>query len=133
MVENAGKASVGFWKLIVSDLDRSTAFYQAVCGYGEGELHKFSIGGRRFKQMILTGEDPADTLWILAFNDGEGVTGSSIIVGLNTSDLNAFQARVTANGGAVVDEIKTIKLGDREVLIGAYSDPDGHLIQAIQG
>jgi predicted enzyme related to lactoylglutathione lyase len=78
-------------------------------------------------------EDPADTLWILAFNDGEGVAGSSIIVGLHTSDLNAFQARVTANGGAVVDEIKTIKLGDREMLIGAYSDPDGHLIQAIQG
>src|SRR4051812_22688216 len=108
-------AAVAFTKLVVRDLQASAAFYRAVCGYGEGQFVRSQIGGRPMEEIIFRRPEGQAGLIILTYTEGPAPSPSGVITGFNTRDLDAFQARVLAAGGQVVQEIKPLSFGSAQM------------------
>lgn len=125
-------ATFAFTKLVVRDLERSAAFYRAVCGYGEGHLVRSTIAGRRMRELIFRNAAGATEMMLLAYDDGPAPSGEGVITGFNTPDLDAFEARLLAAGGTVLDPIATIEIGDVKIRLAFYFDCEGYGVEAIE-
>ena len=125
----------GFPKLVVRDLDREIAFYRAVVGYGEGQFITGQIAGRPIREIMWFGENNNVELLILEYVDGKGPAPepSGVINGFFTSDLDAFEARVLAAGGTVIQPIGPLEMPGSTTRLAFYADPEGYLMEVIEG
>ena len=100
---------LNFTKLIVGDLDRSAAYYDAV--FGVGELYRFEgkIAGDPFRQVILGA-------------DGE-MAGGLILV--------RSTEHAVAAGGRIHSEPRDPKIPG-VALVAFVADPDGHLAEVLE-
>jgi predicted enzyme related to lactoylglutathione lyase len=121
-----------FTKLVVRDLASADAFYRAVCGYGDGQCATGMTAGRPIEEMIYRKPEGGLELVLLSYLDGPESATSGVIVAFDTSDLDAFQERVLAAGGAVIEAIRDLEFNANRMRIGFFSDPDGHLLEVMQ-
>lgn len=119
-----------FTKLVVPDLQSAAAFYRAVFGYGEGQFVASTIAGRPMEEIIFPRTAGEAGLILLQFTDGPAPTASGIITGFRTSDLDAFQARVLAAGGSVVQPIAPLTSAPH-MRFAFFADPAGYVIEVL--
>jgi catechol 2,3-dioxygenase-like lactoylglutathione lyase family enzyme len=120
-----------FTKLIVGDLERSAAFYRAICGLTEQTRISGSVGGRAMTEIILAADPPgAATLVLFAFHDSPTPALGDSILGFQTDDIAAFIDRALAAGGSVVQDITD--LPDHRLKFAFVRDIEGHLVEALQ-
>jgi lactoylglutathione lyase len=124
-------ASFGFTKLIVGDLEKSAAFYKNVCGVVEQARVDDVLDGRPISEILFNPATPGGPTFVLfMFHDTPKPSGSEVILGFMTPDLDAFLDRARAAGGTVVEE-----LGSRPELgvkVAVVKDLEGHLIEVVQ-
>ncbi len=124
-------AAFGFTKLLVVDLERSAAFYKAVCGLAESSRIDAEIGGRKLTEIIFQPAAPgAATFVLLTFVGAEKPAADEVILGFRTPDLDAFLARTREAGGSVYQEPHT--LAEMKLRVAFVKDVEGHLIEVVQ-
>lgn len=121
----------GFTKLLVSDLDKTAAFYQKVCGLTELARVDDAIEGRRISEIMFnaTGEGAA-TFVLLKFHDVPRPVEGEVILGFMTRDLAAFLERARAAGGTVAEDIRVQP--EHGVKVAFVRDPENHLIEVVE-
>jgi predicted enzyme related to lactoylglutathione lyase len=122
-----------FTKLVVPDLQAAAAFYRTVCGYGEGQLVRSEIAGRAMEEIIFPkAEGGGSELILLAYSDGAAPSPSGVITGFYTPDIDAFQARVLAAGGSVVQPVRPMTFGGSQMRFGFFADPAGYVLEVLE-
>ena len=124
-------SAVAFAKLVVNDLDAMAGFYRAVCGYGEGQRIEDAIAGRPITEIIFAKPEGGAELVLLTFTDGPPPSPSGVMIAYDTNDIDAFQARVLAAGGSVVEAIKALEFGGNRMRIGIFADIEGYLLEVL--
>ena len=124
-------AHFGFARLVVRNLQREAAFYRAVMGYGEGQTIRASINGRPLEEIIFINDGKAELI-LLAYDDGPAPSPTGVMLGFITQDLEAFEKRVVAAGGAVFQPIGPMEGGNEGTRLGIYADPESFLFEVIQ-
>lgn len=104
--------------LIVSDVRAAVTWYAAAFGFVEhvriGESHRAQLGLRGGGELIVAEPRPG--------REPPGAIRSHQIM-LKVDDAQATVARITAAGGATVEELHDWEYGERQ---GAVVDPFGH-------
>ena len=120
-----------FTKLIVGDLDRSTAFYRDVCGLTEVNRISGESDGRAFTEIIL-GSDPAApaTLILMCYHGEPVITKGDSILGFFSADIDAFLERLVKAGGKVTTPVTT--LTEAGLKYAMATDNEGHIIEPLQ-
>ena len=125
-------ARFAFARLVVRDLQKQAAFYREVFGYGEGQFIRDAINGRPIEEIILSGPDGKVELIILQFLEGPDPSPTGVMIGFFTQDLEALEARILAAGGAVVQAIGSLQMGERPARFALYADPEGYQLEVIE-
>lgn len=125
-------AVLTFTKLIVGDLDKSAAFYEAVCGYERGQVIASKLDGRGFREMIYQTASGARGLILMAYDIDSKPAPGGMVLGFYTADIAGVQARVLAHGGSIVEEVRRLKFGDTPMQIGYFADHEGHVLEVVQ-
>lgn len=120
-----------FTKLLVKDLEGTTAFYKEVCGLTELARVESVIAGRPMREIMFntTGEGAA-TFVLLAFTDAQQASSDEVILGFITADLVAFVERVKKAGGTVAEEIRVET--EHGVKVAFLRDIEGHLLEVVE-
>ncbi|MDQ6737432.1 MAG: VOC family protein [Gemmatimonadota bacterium] len=114
----SGLTGIGQIALVVSDVDRATAWYRDVLGLrflfsAPPGLAFFDCGGVRL--MLASGESAAP--------------GSSSVVYYKVEDINATHADLSARGADFEDSPHLItRMGDVELWMTFLRDPDANLL-----
>jgi predicted enzyme related to lactoylglutathione lyase len=112
-------------KIIVADLDRSEAFYRAVCGFDEVER----IAGPGFVEAIMRPSgNPAGAALVLLADGTTPPPGEAVLV-FETDDVAAFAARIVAAGGEVT--MPPQLYAEAGITFALFRDPEGHTLEAI--
>ena len=120
-----------FTKLVVADLDRCATFYEGVCGLKPQARIQGSVGGRPITEIIYAPTNKGGaSLVLLAYDDDPKPAFGEAIVGFASPDAEAFIARASAAGGAVVEALRDAAA--LRLKVGFVSDPEGHLIEVIE-
>jgi predicted enzyme related to lactoylglutathione lyase len=123
---------LSFTKLIVGDLERSAAYYEAV--YGLAELYRVRgrIAGERFEQVVLgAGGEMAGGLILVRFTERDAPPTGGVLLGFVSDELAALFERAGAAGGRVHEDIRDPELPG-VALVGFLADPDGHVAEIVQ-
>jgi predicted enzyme related to lactoylglutathione lyase len=123
---------LNFTKLIVSDLDRSAAYYEAV--FGLAELYRFEgkIAGEPFRQVILGADgEMAGGLILVRFTERDAPPNGAVILGFMAPDIAALCEHAVAAGGRIHSEPRDPKLPG-VALVAFVADPDGHLAEVLE-
>jgi lactoylglutathione lyase len=128
---SAPSAHFSFTKLLVSDLDKSAAFYKSVCGLVETARVSDAIAGRQIDEILFnaTGEGGA-TFVLLKFVGAPKPANNEVIVGFVTPDLEAFVQRACAAGGALAEGIRAVPA--HGIKVAFVTDVEGHMIEVVQ-
>ena len=120
-----------FTKLVVADLDRCAAFYEAVCGVKPQARVEGNVAGRPITEIIYepTSKGGA-SLVLLAYTDAPKVASGEIIVGFASADAQAFVDHALAAGGTLLEAVRDAPAHSLKVAFVA--DPEGHLIEVIE-
>lgn len=120
-----------FAKLIVQDLDKTVAFYEAVCGKGQDVRVAPAAGNPAVDEVVFpAGGDERASLIFWKWRERPLPVTDEIILGLQTHDLVGFLDRVTAAGGQVVQPI--IEMPEHGKKVAVVSDIDDHLIEVVE-
>ena len=122
---------LNFTKVIVGDLERSAAYYEAV--FGLRELYRFEgrIAGDPFQQVVLGADGAMAGLILVRFVERDAPPNGAVILGFMAPDLAALFELAVAAGGTVHAEIQDPKIPG-VALVGFLADPDGHLAEVLQ-
>ena len=125
------RAHFGFTKLLVDDLEKTAAFYAAVCDLVEVNRVEDRIAGRPIREILFhaTAEGGASFV-LLKFVGAPKPTNDEVILGFQTPDLAAFLERVRAAGGQVAEAIKVMP--EHGVKVAFVRDVEGHLIEVVE-
>ncbi len=132
MLDKNRTVEFSFSKLVVRDLESATAFYQAACQYGEGYTVEATMADRPIRETILSRPGGGAELVLLTYPDGEHPAPGSVISAFNTVDLDAFQARVLAAGGTVVEPIKALTFNNNTMRVAFFSDLEGFVLEVME-
>jgi predicted enzyme related to lactoylglutathione lyase len=120
-----------FTKLVVADLDASSAFYTQVFGLREQYRVKDEIAGRPMEEILFESTAPGGaTLVLLHFADTPKPPSGSVIGGFLTDEIEDVFERAVAAGGSVAEP--THDAPEHGVRVGFLTDPDGHLLEICQ-
>jgi predicted enzyme related to lactoylglutathione lyase len=129
--QRTADAHFSFTKLRVADLEKTAAFYKAVCGLVELQRVDASIEGRAIREIMFGPTYPGGgSLTLLQFLDAAKPHREELILGFTTSDIEAFVDRVKAAGGRVTDPIRS--LPDHRLRVAFVEDVEGHSIEVVQ-
>jgi len=123
----------GSARLIVRDLQAQAAFYRAVFGLGEGIFIADQIKGRAIEELIFMDPKGGAGIILLQYMDGNAPSPGGVMLLFFDEDVPALEARLLAAGGSVVQPISEIDLGNRKAKMAIYADPEGFLIEVIEG
>lgn len=124
-------ARFSFSKLLVDDLEKCAAFYQAVCGLVEHQRVDAAIEGRPIREITFLPTHPGGgSLTLLELLDGPKPHNDETILGFTTSDIEAFVERAKAAGGAVTDPIRAMP--EHGVRVAFVEDVEGHRIEVVE-
>lgn len=124
----AGGTRFGFTKIIVADMDRAIAFYEAVLGMKV--LDRYDLPNILEVGLVLPGHEDGHML-VLYYHKKERaleIGNAWGPIGFFAADVDAVYARALAAGGAPYQEPYEFQLGMR---IAFFLDPDGHQVEVI--
>jgi predicted enzyme related to lactoylglutathione lyase len=131
---NATSARIAFPKLFVRDLRAAAEFHKAVLGFQEGPTLTGDIAGRPVEEIVLLDPAGGPSLLVITYTDSDAVADpGGVILGVYTPDLDAFETRVLAAGGSVVQSIGPMEMPGHESRLAFYADLEGFLIEVIEG
>lgn len=118
-------------KLLVDDLDKTAAFYTAVCGLTEVGRVSSSITGRAIEEILFNfrGEGPPNFV-LLKFVGAPKPSNDETINVFVTEDLAAFVARATAHGGTLAQPVRAMP--EHGVKVCFVTDVEGHLMEVVE-
>jgi lactoylglutathione lyase len=120
-----------FTKLIVGDLDRSAAFYAAVCGLTEQQRIDAVVDGRAITEIILGGEGAGPAgLILFRFHDSAAPAPGDSILGFDTDDIDAFVERAIKAGGSLMQAVQS--LPEFGLKFAFVRDNEGHLVEVLE-
>jgi predicted enzyme related to lactoylglutathione lyase len=112
-------------KIIVTNLDRSEAFYRAVCGFDQVER----ISGDGFIESIMRPAGNPMGGALVLFADGTAPPPGEAVLVFETDDVEAFAARSLSAGGETT--LAPQFIAELGVTVAMFCDPEGHTIEAI--
>jgi predicted enzyme related to lactoylglutathione lyase len=117
-------------KLIVADLERAKAFYEAVCGVTEAQRIKGMVDGRPITELIMAAAAPGGaTLVLLQYQGAPAPPAGACMLVFDTNDVEAFVARATSAGGSVMQA--ATHLPDFALTYALVRDPEGHILEPL--
>jgi predicted enzyme related to lactoylglutathione lyase len=120
-----------FTKLIVADLDRMAAFYEAVFGLKPQARIKAEVTGRPIEEIVYEPTAPGASSFVLfAFLDAKTPAAGETITGFSCSDLDGAVEKAVALGGSVPQPARDAP--EHGLRVGFIADPEGHLIELIK-
>jgi len=123
---------LSFTKLIVGDLERSAAYYEAVFGLSELYRVRGRIAGERFEQAVLGADgEMAGGLVLVRFTERDAPPTGGLLLGFVSDDLAALFDRAL-NAGAIFHEATRAPEISGVALVGFLADPDGHVAEIVQ-
>lgn len=118
------------FKLVVSDLDRSGAFYRSVLQATQAMRFTSSMNRRAMEEILLARPDgELLTLVLIRFLDRRAPTHTQAVTVFFTDDIDAFVERVVRGGGKVTERRDDPEHGAR---IAFWYDPEGNLAETVQ-
>ena len=126
-------SNYAFTKIVVGDLERTTAFYKAVFDYREFQRVVADVAGEPIEEIILLrGDDMGGevTLVVWKWTQRPAPRESDVILGFITSDIATVFARTESAGGRVVQAPRDMP--EHGVRVGFIADVDGRLIEVVQ-
>lgn len=111
-------------KIVVSNLDRSEAFYRAVCGFDQVQR----VSGEGFTEAIMRPADPLGGALVLLVDGSRPPPGEAMLV-FETDDVAAFAQRVVAAGGEIT--LTPQVFAKLDLTVAMFRDPEGHILEAI--
>jgi len=119
-----------FTKLLVDDLEKTAAFYKAVCGLTELNRVQGTINGRPISEILLDHTRKGGGYLVhLKFLDGPK-PANEVILGFRTANLEAFLERTVAAGGRITDAIQAMP--EPHIRLAFVEDVEGHLIEVVE-
>lgn len=116
--------------LVVDDLEKSAAFYKAVCGLTEVGRLNAQLGGRDIIEVLFnSGDGPANFMLLKHVSAFKPAAGGAMIF-FTTEDLQAFFERAVKHGAEVIDA--PLYRADYGVASALLRDLEGHLFGAIE-
>ncbi|MCM3886085.1 VOC family protein [Frankia sp. R82] len=125
-------AKFAFMKVVVADLAAATTFYRAVCGYEQSDSVKADMAGRPIEEIVLRRPGGPLELVVLTYLDGPAAAANGAVIAFDTDDLDAFQTRVLAAGGTIVQAIEWLEIGPNRMRIAFFADPEGNLLEVME-
>ena len=120
-----------FTKIFVDDVDKEAAFYIAALGMNQKTRIELGEGDGALEEVILTsgeGDGSSFILWRYLFRTtpppGEAT------MGFDVDDAEDTVRKVQANGGSIVEPIRTIT--EAGVAVAFVADPEGHVLEIVQ-
>ena len=132
MADPSSGGKFAFTKLVVRDLAKADAFYRAVCGYREGQWVTATVLGRPAQEVIYRKPEGGVEMVLLVYLDGPPSVAGDVTTAFDTPDIDAFQARLLAAGGAVAEAIKDLEFNGNRMRIAFFTDPEGYLLEVMQ-
>ncbi len=121
----------GFTKLIVGDLDKSAAFYEATCQLVRQTRIDTESAGRKLSEILYQPTAPGGAMFVLIhYYDTPKPTTGELVLGFNTRDIDAFVARAQAAGGSI--ERAPYAIPEMKIQVAFVRDLEGHLIEVVQ-
>ena len=118
------------YKLVVSDLDKSGAFYGKVLQLRQAMRFTSSMNRRPMEEILL--DQPNGELVplvLIKFLDGVASTHDQAVLVFFTDDIDAFMARVEQNGGKITERRDD---PEHKARIAFWYDPEGNLAETVQ-
>ena len=117
-------------KLVVADLERAKAFYEAVCGVREVRRIKGAVGGKPITELIMQADASGGaTLVLFHEHDTPAPPPGACVLVFETDDVEAFVARAEKAGGSVMQP--TQRLADLGLSFAFVRDPEGHVLEPL--
>lgn len=116
--------------IVVGDLEKSAAFYKAVCGLTEMARMSDKLAGRDFTEILFNPDGDGATFVLLHYWDEPAPAVGEAMNVFSTDDLEAFVERAGQHGAAIVEAPTTN--AQYGVSYAFFKDPEGHLIGGIQ-
>ncbi len=121
----------GFTKLIVGDLDKSAAFYEAACQLVRQTRIDTESAGRKLSEILYQPTAPGGATFVLIhYYDSPKPTTGELVLGFNTGDIDAFVARAAAAGGTI--ERAPYAIAEMKIRVAFVRDVEGHVIEVVQ-
>ena len=121
----------GFTKVVVHDLEKQAAFYEAVYGLKQYDRIQSVIGEEPIDEIMLGTTDAfTGGVILLRFTERPPAVNGEIILGFTTDDLEGVYERVVAHGGSIHAAIRQDEGAPYKV--GFVKDPEGHLAEVVQ-
>jgi lactoylglutathione lyase len=121
----------GFTKLLVTDLEASSSFYQSVFGLRESTRIHSAIGDRTIDEILFDPQvEGGATFVLLKYEDVAKPSSDEVILGFLTSDLDGVLARSVEAGGAVAQP--AAPRAEHGVNVAFVTDNEGHLIEVVE-
>jgi len=123
----------GFTKIIVDDLDRIANFYRDALGFRHLQRVHDAVAGEPMEEIIMSlGETMGDAIPLVVwkFPNRPAPAASDVILGFQTTDVDALVESIEAAGGTVVEAP-----GDKPehgVRVAFTKDPEGRLMELVQ-
>jgi predicted enzyme related to lactoylglutathione lyase len=126
------KATFGFTKLIVDDVEKMAAFYHEVYGLNALQRVQARIGDEPISEIIMGPGDrmSAESLVMLKYLNRPTPPRGELILGFITADLAALVRRVQGAGGKVLQQPHDVP--EHGVRVAFVTDPEGHLAEVVQ-
>lgn len=120
-----------FTKLLVADLDKSAAFYEAVFKLQQQFKVEDAIEGRKIREvMYQPTQEGGATFVLLSFEDSPVPVVGETITGFTVANLDQVLADVEANGGKIAEAIR--EMPEMGIRVAFARDPEAHLIEIVQ-
>jgi len=118
-------------KLVVADLERAKAFYEAVCGVREVRRVEAAIEGQPITELIMASDAPGGaTLILFREHDAPAPPPGACVLVFETDDVEAFVARAEQAGGSVMQPTRSRP--DLGVSFAFVRDPEGHVLEPLR-
>jgi len=118
-------------KLVVADLEKAKAFYEAVCGVREVRRIDGAVGGRPITELIMASDAPGGaTLVLFREHDTPAPPPGSCVLVFETDDVDAFVARAVQAGGSVMQPTRS--LPELDLSFAFVRDPEGHVLEPLR-
>jgi predicted enzyme related to lactoylglutathione lyase len=130
-VATARAAHFGFTKLVVADLEKCAAFYEAAFALVRQTRIDTESAGRKLSEILYQPTAPgAATFVLIHFYDALQPVVGELVLGFNTDDIDAFVARAQAAGGTI--DRAPYAIEEMKIKVAFVRDVEGHLIEVVQ-
>jgi predicted enzyme related to lactoylglutathione lyase len=116
-------------KLVVADVEKQKAFYEAVCGVREVRRINAGAPGHTITELIMASNEPGGaTLVLYQQHDEPAPAPGSCVLVFQTDDVDAFVERATAAGATVTTPAQKLP----GLTYALLKDPEGHIVEPLK-